>query len=132
MLDLFVICVFFVAPAILILGIIALVIYGIAKKKRRLVVVTLIVTFAAAALITAYCVLFPTAFPYCDMWIMGKTRDEIIKVYGEPDGPRFSYYLGRDNGFFGIMDSNDSFYYYINFNEDGTACEVYKGIQPGG
>lgn len=132
MLDLFIICVCFVVPAIVILGVIALVIYGIVKKKRQLVAVTLIVAFAVVGLITAYCVLFPTAFPYCDMWIIGKTSDEIIKVYGEPDGPKFSYYLSQDNGFFGIMDSNNSFYYYIRFDDDGTACEVYKGIQPGG
>lgn len=134
-LDLIVICVFFVAPAIVILGVIALVIYGIVKKKRRLVAVVLSVTIAVVGLITAYCVLFPTAFPYCDMWIIGKTRDEIIEVYGEPDGPKFSYYLGEDNGFFGVMDSSDSFYYYISFDsydKDGIACDVHKGIQPGG
>lgn len=130
-----IIFVLFALFAIIVLTPIVLIIYGIIKKKRRLVAVTLIVTFVVVALITAYCVLFPTAFPYCDMWIIGKTRDEIIKVYGEPDGPMFSYYLGEDNGFFGAMDSSDSFYYYISFDsndKNGIACDVYKGIQLGG
>lgn len=136
MADFIVICLLILAGLIM-LAPVALIVFGIIKKKRRLVVVTIIVTLAVALLAAAYCILFPTAFPYVDLWVYGKTSEQVSSVYGEPDyiretGGVIGYKLGKDNGFFGAMDSNNYYYYYIYFDESNTAYKVTKQIQFGG
>lgn len=114
---------------------IALIVYGIVKKKRRLTVITSVVTGLCVAAVCVYQLLFPTHYPYVDLWVNGRQREAIVEKYGEPDyenGKTIGYCIGRDNGFFGGMSSNNDFYYYIYFDEDGTACEVEKRIQFGG
>lgn len=136
MADFIVIC-FLILTGLILLAPVALIVFGIIKKKRKLVVVTIIVTLAVALLAAAYCILFPTAFPYVDLWVYGKTAEQVSSVYGEPDYDRetdsiIGYKLEKDNGFFGIMGSNNYYYYYIYFDEKGTAYKVTKQIQFGG
>ena len=60
---------------------------------------------------------------------------EIIEAYGEPEFKfpnRYGYYVGEDNGFFGVMGSNSGIYYYIIFDENGIAESAEKGGPIGG
>ncbi len=116
---------------------VALIVFGIIKRKQKFVVVTVITTLAVTLLAAAYCILFPTAFPYVDLWVYGKTVKQVSSIYGKPDyiretGSVIGYKLGKDNGFFGAMDSNNYLYYYIYFDESKTAYKVTKQIQFGG
>lgn len=103
-------------------------------KRRVLISIAAIVT--VLALILGIFSLFPTQFPYIDGWILGKTRDQITALYGNPTGydqsHMISYYLGKDTGFFGIMSSNNDLHYYIYFDSNGQANRILKGCQLGG
>ena len=110
------------------------VIYAIAKKKYWVMSIPVVI-----ALVVALCVyLFPTRYPYMDPWIMGKTQDQIIALYGEPEGEGWvseksmGYDLGEDNGFFGVMSSPNHLYYVISFDENGRACNIYVRGPMGG
>lgn len=69
---------------------------------------------------------------------MDSGENQIISVYGEPDGRHtdgtaISYdFEERDNGVFGVFGSIDRCYYQIFFDENGKAYRVEKGLQPGG
>lgn len=94
-----------------------------------------LILFVEILIVAAYFVLFPTCFPYVDLYIIGSTKAEITAVYGEPNykfREKYGYIIGKDNGFFGSMKSNNDFYYYIYFDENGIAKSVEKGIQLGG
>ena len=70
-------------------------------------------------------------YPYDMDWIKGRTADEIVAEYGEPDiwtTTKFGYDVGRswDNP------ENVNDYYYIEFDENGCANDVYIALQPGG
>ena len=87
--------------------------------------------------IVLFIYLFPSRFPYVDQWIIGRSKEEIVSVYGQPDGrwnseAMISYDLGADRGFMGIMSGCDHLYYYVYFNADGLACKVLKGGPIGG
>lgn len=109
-------------------------IYGLVKKKCWVLIAE-----AVAILCVAACLyLFPTRFPYADPWIMGKTKDQIVAVYGEPTGydgeQMISYMLGKDRGVFGtgLMSSNNDIHYYIYFDGNGKAYKIQEGCQIGG
>lgn len=107
-------------------------IYALAKKKYWLLFAEGIVILCVVLCLY----LFPTQFPYADPWIMGKTREQIVSVYGAPtgydQGYMISYFLGKDRGFFGAMASGNDVHYYIYFDSDGRACRMEKGCQLGG
>ena len=107
-------------------------IYALFAKKYRLILAAVTV---ALCLVGAR-LLFPDHFPYCDVWILGKTRQEIISLYGEPTGYdssyMISYDLGPDCGFLGIMTSHMDVHYYIYFDENGKACKLVSGCPLGG
>ncbi len=123
-------------PLIIIAIPVSLMVYGAVRGKKKLVIATSVVTLAIITLGGSFILIFPHHFPYVDSWIIGKSADEIISVYGEPDyhsdGYKMGYVVGTDNGFFGIMASNLDEYYYIRFDENGLANDVSIGIQPGG
>lgn len=107
----------------------------IAFRKRKYWL--LIIEAAVICSVALFLFLFPTQFPYVDQWIMGKTKEEIVSVYGQPDGNwnsdgMISYDLGSDRGFFGVMSGYDHLYYYIYFDIDGLAHKVLKGGPIGG
>lgn len=136
MINFIVICLL-VFAALIMLAPVALIVFGIKKNNRKIVFATIIVTLAVILFVSAYCILFPTAFPYVDLWVYGKTYEQISTVYGQPDflndnNGIIGYKLGKDNGFFGIMASNCYYYYYIYFDENKTAYQVEKRIQIGG
>lgn len=118
--------------AIIILPV-ALIVYGIIKKKKRLVIVTSIVSLLAVFIGLGYNLLFHTRFPYVDSWIIGNSKENIIKVYGEPEvnGDKIIwYFIGKDNGFLGtgLMDSTDRYYYRIWLYENGQAYKIEEYI----
>lgn len=86
------------------------------RKKQIAIFSSLIITIVL--LIISFYIIFPTQFPYVDMWIYGKTREEIQEVYGEPD------YVGHgifyDIGFF----FGEPCYYWIEFDINGKAIEI--------
>ena len=130
--DFFVICLLAV-PIIIVITLIALIIYGVVKKKRRIAVISSLILVIPTVLIVGYSLLFPTEFPYADPFIHGKSKEEIVKTYGEPEinGERkIGYFIGKDNR--GIDPSYLDLYYYIYFDENGFAVEINSGVQPGG
>lgn len=106
--------------------------YAIVKKRYWLLIAEGIVVMC----VVLSCYLFPTQFPYMDQWIIGKTREEIVSLYGEPNGydwdSMIAYDLGPDHGFFGAMSDAHHRYYYIHFDSDGVAYEVTEGGPIGG
>ena len=109
-------------------------IYGLVKKKYWVLIAEAVVILCVVLCLY----LFPTRFPYADPWIMGKTKEQIVAVYGEPtgyDGERMiSYELGKDKGVFGtgLMGSSNMMHYYIYFDEHGEAYKIQEGCQLGG
>lgn len=131
----FLFIIIFVIAALCVLASIVFIVYGILKKKWKLAVITSAVSLLIPTGSILYIVLFPTQFPYIDSWVYGKSKEAIIEKYGEPEynwDRMIGYYTGEDHGFFGIMDSNNSFYYYIYFDENGMADTIQEGIQKGG
>lgn len=122
-------------PIIAAVVLISLIIYGIVKKKRKIVVASSLILIIPILLTVVWFFLFPTQFPYIDSMLYGKTREEVIGIYGEPgikEGGCIGYYIGNDNGFFGIMPSNLPQYYYIDFDENGFADDIYISGPKGG
>ena len=109
-------------------------IYGLVKKQYAILIAEAVVILCAVLCLY----LFPTRFPYADPWIMGKTKEQIVAVYGEPTGydeeRMISYILGKDRGVLGtgLMDSNNDIHYYIYFDENGEAYKIQEGCQLGG
>ncbi len=68
--------------------------------------------------IIAYCVIFPTDFPYADPWVLGKTKEEIIEVYGEPEYNEDKLAYPTE---YGVLDME---YYVIEFDKEGRAIRV--------
>ena len=92
------------------------------RKKQITIFSSLIIT--TVLLIVSFYIIFPTHFPYVDMWIYGKTREEIQAVYGEPDydGNGLSYIVGPHIW--------DTLYYCIEFDRSGKAVEIYETTTP--
>ena len=132
-LILFLVIIIKVFPVIVPIGIpVGMLIFGYVKHKRKLLIVASVLTVIAVLLEIMFFVLFPTRFPYCDSWIVGKTKDEIVTKYGEPDfnGYRIGYNVGY--GTIGLDAPNVDYYYYVEFDENGYADEIYIASQPGG
>lgn len=71
----------------------------------------------------AFVAMYPTDYPYIDLWVFGKTENEIIEVYGEP----------RYNNEDGLIYPTEYFYwdqqyYVITFNKNGRAIYVEERI----
>ena len=122
-------------PIIAAVVLISLIIYGLVKKKRKVVIVSSLILIVPVLLTVVWFSLFPTQFPYIDSMLYGKTKEEVIGICGEPEvreGGRIGYYIGDDDGFFGIMSSNLPQYYYIDFDENGLADDIYISGPKGG
>ncbi len=50
------------------------------KRKNK---VALIIISCLTAFVIAFCLVFPTSFPFVDLWIIGKSLDEVADVYGD-------------------------------------------------
>lgn len=92
------------------------------RKKQITIFSSLIIT--TVLLIVSFYIIFPHNFPYVDMWIYGKTSEEIQAVYGEPkyDGHGMICYRTE----WRFLDYN---YYCIEFR-DGKAFKIYESLTP--
>lgn len=129
-----IIIILFVIIACLILintlqGISALIIFGFLKRKFGLAIISTLIL----VLPVAFYIAFPTEFPYVNLLLYDKTKEEVIEIYGEPeyDGETIiGYYIGVDNR--GLDPTHLDLYYYLEFNDDGNVCRIFEGVQPGG
>lgn len=91
---------------------------NIKKKRKKQIAIFSSLIIAIVLLIISFYIIFPTQFPYVDMWIYGKTREEIQEVYGEP--AHVGHGIFYDIGFF----FGETLYYWIEFDIDGKAIEI--------
>jgi hypothetical protein len=107
-------------------------------RKRYLLIAGVLLPLIA-------CILFhashPTDYHYNDWWVIGRHMEEIEERYGAPDlgayrngsTGRVGYYIYTDHGsLFRIDPDHLRHYYYIEYDESGTATRVYDSGQPGG
>lgn len=99
-------------------------------KKKILIILASVVLFIVISLgIFAY--YHPTHYAYNDRFVIGNTREKIVKRYGEFDRVRTNeegditcgIYMIRDNTPELVMGYDDSLWYEIYF-EDGIAVKV--------
>ena len=120
-------------PVLFVLLLIFRIIYGLVKNKRKTAIICAVILGSFVLLIVGFMFLFPTEFPYVDRILYGKTKEEVIDIYGEPElngKERIGYYIGIDNK--GIDPSHVEMYYYVCFDENGFVHEIYSGLHPGG
>lgn len=98
---------------------------NLVKKNKKRIWIFSSVIVAIILLSVAFYVIFPSNFPYVDMWIYGKTSEEIQAIYGEPhyDGHGMICYRTE----WQFLDYN---YYCIEFDESGKAVEIYEALTP--
>jgi len=87
-------------------------------KNKKIIAVSVATLPVLLAGIIAYCVIFPTDFPYADPWVLGKTKEEIIEVYGEPEYNEDELAYPTE---YGVLDME---YYVIEFDKEGRAIRV--------
>ena len=112
----------FITPAVLL-------VVGAVKRRKNLVISCSAIIVVEILLIIAFNLMFPTSYPYVDRWIIGKTEDEIIAVYGEPDVTH-GYRIGYES--YKSLLSSGPEYYYIHFDKNGIANLVEKSGPIGG
>lgn len=96
------------------------------KKKKRIIIYAAVITVCIIGSVI-WCVLFPTAYPYVDLWVLGKTEEEIIEVYGEPDyNESWSDY--SELAYYTKYIIFDPDYYIITIDEDGKAIDVREDV----
>ena len=102
------------------------------SKKNTAIIIAVIASFII------FTIFYATRENYSEDWIIGKSRNEIEDRYGKFDlnferivayelpedhlDSVWTYYMGGD----------PVKYYYIRFDENGLAKEVYIGSYPGG
>ena len=64
-----------------------------------------------------------------DLWVYGKTKEQIIEVYGEPEYNEYRELAYETKWMF-----MDMFYYVIEFDENGRAYRMHESpyVGPGG
>lgn len=96
------------------------------KKKMALAAVS-----GLTAVVIAFCLIFPTSFPYVDSWIIGKSLDEIVAVYGDNyiEGATGTYNKAVSYPISGIYHAypiNRAYYYCIYLDSNNIAVRVEK------
>ena len=96
------------------------------KKKKAFIVISCITT-----VVIAFCLVFPTSFPYVDSWIIGKSLDEIVAVYGDnyKEGVTGTYNKAVSYPISGIYHAypiNRAYYYCIYLDSNNIAVRVEK------
>ena len=97
------------------------------KKKKRVLVSAVVMGLCLAATIIWY-ILFPTAYPYMDLWVLGKTEEQIIAKYGEPDYGSEKAWQHDEMAYYTRYIIFDPEYYVITFDEEGKAIDVREGL----
>ena len=100
---------------------------AIPRKKEKLIRIAAVIMGICPSVVIIWYLIFPTAYPYVDLWVLGKTEEEIIEVYGEPnyneswsDYSELAYYTK-----YIIFDPD---YYIITIDEEGRAIAVREGV----
>lgn len=87
------------------------------KGRIRILKISTGVLTLLALIAVTFNILFPTAFPYVDWWIYGKTLSEVSEVYDEEwSNWGRSEYQRAPYSWVG--------YYYIRCNEDGRVYSM--------
>ncbi len=115
----------------------AFLIYGVIKKKKKIICISACVCVFLIIVVLWICS-HQTYYKYNDWWVIGRTIPEIEARYGDFDmntyiygkPGRVGYYIYNDDKW--IMPDHLPHYYYIEYNENGVATEVYDGVAPGG
>ncbi len=112
------------------------------KKQKIIKAIIKIIIITALIIIIGWISLVyifegSSAFIYNEKWIIGKTREEIQERYGEFDCqadymPNRAHYIVEESIVDKYLDSPPIDRYYIVFNDEGLAEEVYKSTSPGG
>lgn len=90
---------------------------AIIKNKAKLLKVTASVATVVSGVAVIFCILFPTAFPYVDWWIYGKSYNEITEAY---DGEWNEF--GRRK--YQATEYSISNYYSLDFNDQKEASYI--------
>ena len=90
---------------------------AIIKNKTKLLKVTASVATVISGVAVIFSILFPTAFPYVDWWIYGKSYNEITEAY---DGEWNEF--GRRK--YQAAEYSISDYYSIDFNDQRQATYI--------
>ena len=91
---------------------------AIIKNKTKLLKVTGSVATVVSGIVVIFCILFPTAFPYVDWWIYGKTQQEVRQMNEEV------WYDWAETLYQRAPHSIQGYYYveFTDYTEDGKAC----------
>ncbi len=116
----------FILPALLIAFLFAyptiLYILGIKKKAKAPIIIATSIWGPIYLTIITLIVLFPHEYPYIDIWVSGKTSNQIIEKYGEPAYIENNTLYYRCNW----RDNKGYNYYCIELDEDGRADTIYE------
>ncbi len=94
------------------------------KKKKIIIILSIVFITIMCGIV--YLLLHPTHYKYCDMWIIGKTLEQVEGVYGE-----FDYIEKTRAGYFTHMEGGTRCYYWMNY-ENGVIYKVNMGCERGG
>lgn len=101
---------------------------SIPRKKEKLIRIAAVVMGLCPTVVIIWYLIFPTAYPYVDLWVLGKTEEEIVEVYGEPDyAPEHSHGY-NEMAYYTRYIIFDPDYYIITFDENGKAVDVREDL----
>ncbi len=103
--------------------------HSISRKREKLIRVAAVIIGLCPTIVMMWYLIFPTAYPYVDLWILGKTEEEIIEVYGEPRFEPEESDRGNKMAYYTRTIFLDPEYYMIIF-EDGVAVDMKEGLFP--
>jgi len=101
---------------------------SIARKKKKWAVVSAVIMGLTIVPTITWCILFPTAYPYMDLWVLGKTEEQIVEKYGEPDYGTDQDWQHDEIAYYTRYIFLDPEYYVITFNEEGKAIYVREDL----
>ena len=101
---------------------------SIPRKKEALIRIAAVIMGICITGAITWCVLFPTAYPYVDLWVLGKTEEQIIEKYGEPDFSRDEDHRHDEIAYYTRYIIMDADYYIITFDENGKAVDVREDL----
>lgn len=103
---------------------------SIPRKKEKLIRVAAVIMGLCPTAVMIWYLIFPTAYPYVDLWVLGKTEEEIIEVYGEPRYEPEQSDRGNKMAYYTRTIFLDPEYYIITFDENGKAVYMREGLFP--
>ncbi len=101
---------------------------SIPYKKEKLIRVAAVIIGVCPTVAIIWYLIFPTAFPYVDLWVLGKTEEEIIEVYGEPRFDTDEAHGHNEMAYYTRYIFLDPEYYIITFDENGKAVDMREDL----